>query len=132
MRTLPRSQVINDLREYLIGLTDEKHTICDVAARLGIFCRGLKRFSDDELRKRFDWIAQTRRGITRTNLENLANRYTLARQEVIEVPFACDALMVDRDSCTGWDEFSDQDLARFYKEWYGEEVQVVALPDEAT
>ncbi|MFO0981304.1 MAG: hypothetical protein U1E76_06035 [Planctomycetota bacterium] len=124
MRTLPRSRVIDDLRKHLVSLTSEKHSICDVAATLGIFCQGFRRLGDAELRRKFDWIVRTRPGITRAQLEDLANRYNLARQEALEVPISCDAKMIDRDTCVGWDEFTDADLARFYREWYREEIEV--------
>jgi len=98
--------------------------MCEVAGKLGIFCHGFNRLSDSELREKFSWISRMRHGITREKLEDLANRYTLARQEALEVPFTCDALTIDRDTCLGWDEFSDDDLARFYKELAGEEIAI--------
>jgi hypothetical protein len=119
-----RDRVIEQLREYLVGLTDEKHSMCEVAASLGMFCHGFRRLDDAELRSRFGWMLRTRPGITRPKLEDLANRYVLARQEALEVPLACDALSIDRDTCLGWDEFSNVDLQRFYKEWYEEDVEI--------
>ena len=124
MEKQTRERVIEHLREYLVGLTDEKHSMCAVAGSVGFFCRGFRRLSDPELREKCGWMLRTRPGITRSQLEDLANRYVLARQEALEVPLACDALTIDRDTCLGWDEFSNADLQRFYQEWYGEDVEI--------
>ena len=124
MEKQTREMVIDQLREYLVGLTDEKHSMCEVAGSVGLFCRGFRRLSDPELREKFGWMLRTRPGFTRRQLEDLANRYVLARQEALEVPLACDALVIDRDTCLGWDQFSNVDLQRFYQEWYGEEVEI--------
>jgi hypothetical protein len=126
METRTRENVIDRLRECLVSLTGEKHSLCEVAGSLGMYCRGFKRLSDSELRERFGWMQRTRPGITRPQLEDLANRYVLARQEALEVPLACDALAIDRDTCLGWDEFSNDDLQRFYKEWTGNDVEIQA------
>jgi hypothetical protein len=129
MEKQTRERVIDQLREYLVGLTDENHSMCEVAASLGLFCHGFRRLNDAELRDRFGWMLRTRPGITRQKLEDLANRYVLARQQALEVPLACDALAIDRDTCLGWDEFSNADLQRFYKEWYEVEIEI---QDEGT
>ncbi|MBI1854088.1 MAG: hypothetical protein HYR85_27435 [Planctomycetes bacterium] len=128
MRTLARAVVIEQLRTFLSSLGGDEHPLCEVAAELGIFCRGQRRLSDSELRATFDWIARTRPGVAREQLEDVANRYKLARQEVLEVPSTCDASMIDRDTCLGWDGFSDSDLAHFYEEWLGEEVAIESAP----
>lgn len=107
---------------------DEEHSICEVAARHGIFCHGYRQWSEEELRKRFRWIAGPRPHFTRTELEEVIDLYKLARQQALEVPLSCDAQEIDRDSCMGWDEFSDAALADFYKECFGGPVKVVAEP----
>ncbi len=50
MKTLTRTEAIDRLRSHLLGLMDDEHTICDVAAARGIFCLGYRRMSDQEPR----------------------------------------------------------------------------------
>ncbi|MFN7972565.1 MAG: hypothetical protein U0166_09480 [Acidobacteriota bacterium] len=127
MRHLTRANLIYRLRDYLKKLVDDEHSLCLVAARKGIFCKGFAQWSDDELRKKFAWIADARPGISREELEDVINRYKLGRTEALGCDLPCDAQMIDRDTCFGWDGFSDEDLVRFHKEWYGEEVKVTAV-----
>jgi AraC-like DNA-binding protein len=124
MEKQTRERVIDQLREYLVRLTDEKHSMCEVAGSLGLYCRGFQRLSDGELRERFNWMLRTRPGTTHQQLEDLANRHVLARQKALGVSFACDALSIDRDTCLGWDEFSNADLQRFYRECYEENIEI--------
>jgi hypothetical protein len=128
---MTRSEAIALLRERCSALVDEKHSLCQVAARLHILCGGFSQWSSRELKQRFDWIARRRPGVTRKELEELANRWLLARQFVLDEPLACDAVMQEKihPVCRGWDEFSEEDLARFCRELTGEEVAV--CPDPA-
>jgi hypothetical protein len=124
MKSLKRQDAIRELRDHLLSLVDDDHTICEVVATMGILCKGLSRLSDEELRQRFDWIARTRPGASRRKLEEAALRYKLARQEVLCVESTCDASVIDRDTCLGWDEFTDADLVRFFHDWFSQDVQI--------
>ncbi len=128
MKTITRTQAIEHLREHFLKLVDEEHSLCTVAARHGIFCRGFRRFSDTELKEKFYWIAGSRRNLTRAELEDVIDRYKRARQEALDVPLSCDAQMIDRDTCLGWDEFTDADLARFYQDLLRVEVELIPDP----
>jgi len=130
VKTLKRSFVIDKLREFLVNFTDDDHSMCEEAARRGILCKGFRKFTTPELKQKFDYMVKHRPAITRPQLEELINQYELARQEVHHVPLACDAATIDQDLCMGWNEFSNEDLARFYQNWYGEEITV--LPSEGT
>jgi L-iditol 2-dehydrogenase len=44
MRTLTRNQIIDALRAKFLTLVDDEHSICDVAARLHIFCGGFAQY----------------------------------------------------------------------------------------
>ena len=57
-------------------------------------------------------------------LEDLGNRWQLARQDVREAPLACDVQTIEHDLCGGWDDFTDDDLARFYAEVFKKQVTV--------
>ena len=80
--TIAREDAVNLLRAELLKLVDDESSICKVAAEKGIFCKGFQRYSDFELRKRYRWIARKDRRYTREEIEDLANRWQLARQDV--------------------------------------------------
>ena len=129
-RTLPKSETISRadaialLRDKLRQLADDDSSICKVAAEKGIFCQGFRRFSDSELQRRFGWIYRKRPGVTRADLEELANQWQLARQDVMALPTACDVQRLERDACRGWDDFSNVELERFCFELTGTNVIV--------
>ena len=133
MKTLPRSQAIHDIRASLMQLVDEEHSICEVAARLHIFCGGFAQWTFHELKQRFPTIVRSRPRITRKQLEELANRWQIARQTVHGTEFACDAQMHEIKGlqvCRGWNEFTNEQLEQFYAQVLGEQVSVENDPAE--
>lgn len=48
-----RAEAIGKLRHHLLRLTDEEHSICQVVSALGIFCRGFRRWHDNEFHRRW-------------------------------------------------------------------------------
>lgn len=124
MDTITRTEVINRLRQELIKRTDGDMSACKLAAERGIFCHGFARYSDEDLRKLYGWIVRRRPGMTRAELESIADRWQMARQEVDELPLACDVQTRVHDTCRGWDDFSNVDLSKFYRELTGKEVTV--------
>jgi len=131
MKTIPRSQAIQDLRRELLKLVDAEHSLCFVAARRGLFCAGFERWSDEELEQRIprEWRGPEKK--TRAELLRLANRWMLSLQERNEVPLPCDLAAVGPlpSLCGGWAQFTEAELAQFHLEMCGEEVRIV--PDEA-
>lgn len=123
-RTIPRSEAITLLRNELSKITDDDTSICKAAAERGIFCHGFQRYSDGGLRRCYAWIDKRRPGMSRAELEDLANRWQLARQEVDQLPLACDVQQKEHDSCGGWDDFSNEELTRFYFELTGRALVV--------
>jgi hypothetical protein len=111
-----RESLIERLRPELLRLTGDDRSICRMAAERGIFCHGFSRFSDADLRRRLHWIAQRRPDATRPEMEDLGDRWQLARQEVDHLPTACDVQAREHDLCGGWDDFSDEDLVRLYED----------------
>ncbi len=111
-----RESLIERLRQELLRLTGDDQSICRMAAERGIFCHGFNRFTDAELRGRLRWIAERRPGATRAEMEDLGDRWQLARQEVKALPTSCDVQKREKDLCGGWDDFTDEDLLRFYNE----------------
>lgn len=118
-----RAEMIDLLRARLIGLIGE-NSVCRSVAERGVFCRGFHRFSDAELRQRFAWIDRRLDDHSREELEAVADRWQLARQEVRQLPLACDVQQIEHDSCRGWDEFTTEELSRFYLELSGRSLAV--------
>jgi hypothetical protein len=123
--TIERSEAINRLRTELLKRTDSETSICKVATEQGIFCRGFVRFGDAELRENYDWITRRRPKMTREELEDIANRWQVARQDYRQLPLACDVQRREHDMCRGWDDFTNDDLSRFHFELLGYQVAVI-------
>ena len=119
-----RDDLIALIRTELMKLTDEENSICKVAAEKGIFCRGFSHFSERELRRKFDWIVRKRPSLTRGQLEQIANDWQLAEQQLHERPIACDVQTDIHDICQGWDSFSNAQLEKLYYELSGAKMVV--------
>ena len=124
-QSIERSEAINILRSELLKRTDSETSACKYAAENGVFCRGFARYGDGELKRKFNWITRRRPDINRQDLEDVANRWQLARQEVDAQPIACDVQQIEHDLCRGWDDFTNEDLSRFYRELTGKTIVVV-------
>lgn len=122
--TITRNEAIARLREQLVRLTDEDTCMCKVATDKKIFCRGFAPLSDATLRERYWWIVRRRPDISRAELELIANDWQLAQQEVREVPLACDVQTKAQDTCRGWLDFDNEQLAQFYNELTGKQVRI--------
>jgi len=122
--TMSRDGAIDILRAELMKLAGDEASICKVAAEKNIFCRGLHRFSDIELRRRFDWINAKNPRMPRAEMEEIVDRWQLARQDVDNLPTACDVQQLEHDGCRGWDDFSNEELSRFCLELMGRKVVV--------
>jgi len=124
MSAITRNEAIDLLRSEFRKLTDEDHCMCAVAAERGIFCGGFRQYSDDELRRRYWWIVRRRPSITREQLEQIANDWQLTQQDVKDVRLACDVQARVHDTCGGWNDFSNEQLAEVYGDITGKEVSV--------
>jgi hypothetical protein len=129
-KTIPRNEALALMRQRCLALVDDEHSLCAVAARLGILCHGFSQWKFHELKERHDWIVRNRPGITRKELEELGNRWQLARQFVLGTELACDTQMREKQHriCCGWDDFSNADLGRCCEELTGVEHEVVPDP----
>jgi len=127
MKQMTRSEAIDALRARLLDVVDDEHSICDVAARLNIYCHGFAQWTFHELKRRYPTIVRSRPAITPNELHELANRWQLARQTARGMPLACDVQLGEGTlrSCKGWDEWSSADLERFHQELVGEPIQIV-------
>ena len=122
--TVSRDEIIGLVRQELLKRAGDDVSACKAAAEQGIFCHGFARYTDLELRRRYDWIVRRSPKMSRKQLEEIADRWQLARQEVDGTPIACDVQQKVHDTCRGWDDFSSEDLARFYFEMTGKEIEV--------
>ena len=123
-RVVSRAWAIRSLREFLLTLTDEDHSMCRVANDRGIFCQGFRKLDDAGLRKHFAGIVERRPGVNRWQLEALGNQWELARQTVNRLPLACDVEQKEHETCGGWDDLGNEDLARYCGELLGLDVVV--------
>lgn len=114
-----RAELIDLLRGKLLELVSGENSICKAVAERGIFCRGFLRFGDAELRQHLAWIDRQLDDHSREELEDVADRWQLARQEVRQLPLACDVQQIEHDVCHGWDEFTNGELSRFLLELSG-------------
>ena len=120
---ISRSGLIAALRDELSRRAGDM-SICRLAAQTGIFCKGFRRYSDTELKERYGWISKKNPDASREALEELADRWQLAREEVLGAKTSCDVQQLEHDTCGGWDDFSNDDLARFLLELTGRNVIV--------
>ena len=122
--TVERTQAIDLLRDALLQRIDDDKSACRVAAEKGIFCRGFTQFTDPQLRQKYAWITRRHPKMSREELEGIADRWQLARQEVNDLPIACDVQTRERDLCGGWNDFSNDQLSAFLFELTGQRIDV--------
>lgn len=125
IRNIDRGSAISELRARLSSLTDDRTSMCMVAAERGIFCHGFKQYSDEQLREKFDWITRRNPNLKRRDLESMANLWQISRQVIEGVHFSCDAQTIEHDTCLGWDSFTNDELQKFFREIIHQEVNVV-------
>ena len=127
-QSISRAKAIAILRhEFMKELEsrDGETSMCKLAAERGIFCHGFAQYGDGQLRRVYDWIASKDATATREDLEEIANRWQIARQEFREMPLACDVQQREHDTCRGWDDFTNEQLAGYIAEVAGKDVVVV-------
>jgi hypothetical protein len=113
------------LREAFLALTDDKHSMCQVAAERGIFCHGFRRWNAAEFDRRWRSAIGRSTHLSRAQMEDFANLWQLSEQIRLRVSLACDTKATGCRTCRGWDEFSNAELSRFCADVLGRSVQVV-------
>ncbi len=123
-RVVARAWAIRSLREFLLTLTDEDHSMCRVASDRGIFCQGFRKLNDAELREHLAGIVKRRPGANRWQLEALGNQWELARQTVNR--FLSPATFSRKSTRPAADGTisANEDLARYCAELLGLDVVV--------
>jgi hypothetical protein len=123
--TWTRREAISRLRGGLVRLTDDDHSMCQVAAERGIFCHGFGRWNSREFDRRWRNAIGRSTHLSRAQMEEFANLWQLAEQIRRDVRLPCDLPPADRPACRGWDEFSNADLSRFCADVLGRNIDVV-------
>jgi hypothetical protein len=123
-----RGEAIARLRAALLALTDDEHSMCQVAAQRGIFCSGFQRWNAAEFDRRWKFAIGRSTHLTRPQMEECANLWQLTEQIRQRVPLACDAKATGHAPCRGWNEFSDVDLSRFCADLLGKGATIVYRP----
>jgi hypothetical protein len=121
-----RPEAIGRLREALLRLTDDEHSMCQVAAERGVFCHGFRRWNAAEFDRRWRNAIGRSTHLTRSQMEEFANLWQLAEQLRLGVTLACDTRTAGGGPCRGWDEFSNADLSRFCADILGMSVVVTS------
>lgn len=121
---ISRNAAIDLLREELVKHTDDATSICQAAANEHIFCQGFQGRTDAELRADYAWIVRKRPGMSRAELETIANLWQLTQQEVQQLPLACDVQARAGDMCGGWRGLTNEQLSRYYFELTGRLLRV--------
>ncbi len=116
MQTISRETAIALLRQKLITETKPGQSTCQTVQERGIFCRGFSRYSNDDLRARFPYAGGRDPGVSRLDLERRAGYWQLRRQVESGSMTCCDAQWQRYETCRGWDDFTNEDLARFCSE----------------
>ena len=120
-----RAEAISHLRASLLRMTDEEHSLCQVASERGIFCHGFRRWNEAEFDRRWRKYIGRSTHLSRAQMEQYANLWQLTEQVHRRVSLACDAQTLPPGPCRGWNEFSNAELARFCNDVLGENVDVV-------
>jgi hypothetical protein len=110
-----REEALKKVREFLAAQTRDDETTCQAAARLGIFCHGYDRWTIEQLRNLYPWLAKKMPADTpREEFLKLIVAWDNARQLVHKVSTTCDVHVMDQDGCLGFSRFNDQQLKRMF------------------
>jgi hypothetical protein len=126
-----RDVAISHLRARLLEVLDRGQSVCQFAAEQGILCGGFSHYDDADLRDAYRDITRLDPFMSRESLEKAANDWQLARQAELGVVLSCDAQRATYETCRGWDEFTNAELAAFCRQFRGEEFEVLGEPSPA-
>ena len=99
--------------------------MCETTARLGIFCRGFRRWPDTQFLRLWTRAMGPSTHLNRAQMERLADIWQLTEQLRLRIPIACDACSAF-GPCRGWNEFSNAQLERFCADVLGQNVAIHA------
>lgn len=121
-----RDQALEKIRGFLTKVRRDDETTCQTAARLHIFCRGYDKWNVEQLRELYPWLAKKLpRDASREDLLKLIVAWDGARMLVHNVATTCDAHSIDRDSCMGFDHYSNVHLKRLFPQLFKADDAIV-------
>jgi hypothetical protein len=120
-----RDEAVARLRTALLALTDEEHSMCQVAAQREIFCYGFRRWNAAEFDRRWKFAIGRSTHLTRPQMEDFANLWQLTEQVRQRVSLACDARTSGCGPCRGWDEFSNAEISGYCADLLGQSITIV-------
>ena len=124
-----REETIERLRQGLLALCDDEHSMCEIAAERNIFCRGFRRWHEAEFHRKWKAVIGQSTHLTRAQMERFANIWQLSEQIRCRVGLACDAQTIAHGPCRGWEEFGNDTLAQFCSEILEKNVVVAKQLD---
>jgi hypothetical protein len=124
MNTITRETAVAQIRRQLIAMQEEGQSVCKIAAEKGILCRGFSRDSDEALHYRYAAVIPGGVDLPRQELEGRANDWQIERQRHEGTLLCCDVQYMFNETCRAWDDFSNDELARFCHELLGQQVRV--------
>jgi hypothetical protein len=130
-KTITREAAIGRIRRQIIAMAEPGKSVCQIAAENNVLCRGFNRDTDDELRWRYADKVPGAFGMARPELERRANAWQLERQRQEGSLLCCDVQSMCYETCRAWNDFTNEELARFCRELLGEQVGVtgsISLP----
>jgi len=114
-----RQTALQRIREFLVASTREGETTCQAAARLGVFCHGYDRWTMDQLRNLYPWLARkVPPDVPREDFLKLITAWDNARQLVNHTVTTCDTKAMDHEGCLGFDRFSNAQLKRMFPQLF--------------
>ncbi len=114
-----REDALHKIREFLVSQTRPDETTCQAAARLGVFCHGYDRWTVDQLRHLYPWLAKKVPVETpREEFLKLIVAWDNARQLVHKAPTTCDVKAIDHEGCLGFDRFNNEQLKRMFPQLF--------------
>lgn len=122
-----REEALTRIRQYLIANTREGETTCQAAARAGIFCHGYDKWTTEQLRDLYPWLAKKMPENTpREEFLKLIVAWDGARQLAHKAYTTCDVKAIDHEGCLGFDRFSSAALKRMFPELFKADDEIVA------
>ena len=125
--TYTRQDALNRVRQFLRSQQQTDETTCQAAARLGIFCHGYDKWSTEQLREIYPWLARKLPAdAPREPLLNLIVAWDGARTLVHKVDTTCDVHSKDRDACLGFDRYDSDSLKRLFPQLFQPDDEISA------
>lgn len=124
--TYNREQALQRIRDFLVKSTRPDETTCQAAARLGVFCHGYDKWTTEQLRQLYPWLAKKMPAETpREEFLKLVVAWDGARQLVHKgAATTCDVKAIDHEGCLGFDRFSNEQLKRMFPQLFTAEDRI--------